>query len=735
MNHRISPRLFLGLLAFSPVLTNVACAAPDAVAPVAPAPVAPAPVAAAPDAVAAVDPTTTISIGIADEAAFFNLLDLDLPALAEVKAAVEAKDWTAAKVAWARHLKTRLAPQWLWSRRDKERIIKILDEKDNGLTRFIKPADETLARRFAPQGVVRQLDKNIDWQLELSEETHVMSRMPYWRDLGLAYWQTGDAKYAADFVYILNDWIDDNPVPTNLVVRHNTKWRGLEAGIRADTWWDTMQMFMDAPEFDANAKYRMTKSLVEHARFLYLLQYSFRGGNGQFIENSGLATTGMMLPEFKESAAWRQRALDMFSEHLEKNVAADGAYTEWTPGYHASVQNQFARVAQMYKLNGYQVPELLAPHEKMYDWQLRISMPNRSAPVIGDARGTALGDYLATGALLYNRSDLRYLASPQGPASWVWIFGADAFDKYAAIPAKKPDFGSTMTEESKFLVMRTGWERNDNYLLFNNHPWGGTHSHADRMELVLFAGRELLVDPGILNYNQPLSINYFKKSEAHNIIVVDGKEQPKFDPKVLAWKTTPQADFASSLIEGDGIRQQRSVLFVKPGYWVVVDHVTGADEHEVKRLFHFPVGEAKFTANSAQTAFPTGMNVQVQSADNSKLEQGKGWIVVNSVKADEAPAAIFVSKGQLPMTLVTVLTPFSDAKMLPRVERIAGADSQIAHIKLSFPDGQHDEIAVVAEPMQLKIGAQKGMGRALLVRQGPQSNATTVLDGSISLRP
>ena len=701
MNHGISPRLFLGLLAFFSLLTNMAPAAPAA-------------------------PAAPISIGVADEAAFFGALDLDLSALAGVKAAVEAKDWTAAKSAWARHLETRTSPRWLWSRRDKERILKILNEKDNGLTRFIKPADETLARRFAPQGVLYQLEKNINWQFKLSEETHVMSRMPYWRDLGYAYWATGDAKYAADFVYILNDWIDDNPAPTTLEVagKHNTRWRGLEAGIRADTWWDTMQLFMDAPEFDANAKYRMTKSLVEHARFLHLLQATFRGGNGQFNEASGLALTAIMLPEVKESGAWRERALDMIAQHMHKNVVADGAYTEFTPGYHSWIVSQFARVLQMCRLNGYEVPELLDRHEKMYEWQMRISKPDRNAPQIGDARSPRLASDLATGALLYNRSDMRYLGAQEGPPSWVWTFGADALEKYAKIPAKKPDFLSTMTEDSQYLVMRTGWAKDDKYLVFNNQPWGGTHSHNDRMGLVLHAGRELLVDPGVLNYNQPLSSTYFKKTQAHNVLWIDGEEQPKFDPKVLAWKTTSQADFASSMIEGDGIRQQRSVLFVKPGYWVVVDYVTGEGEHEVKRLFHLPIGKARFTANSVQTVFPTGMNLQVQSADDSKLEQGTGWIPVNSIKADEAPAAVFVSKGPLPMTLVTVLTPFSYTKMLPRVERIAGADPQIAHIKVSFSDGQSDEIAVGAEPRNLRIGAVRGQGRALVVRRGPQSNET-----------
>ena len=676
--------------------------------------------------IAAAPLDATLSIGVADEAAFFGALNLDLPELSGVKAAVEAKDWTAAKAAWARHLETRTSPSWLWSRHDKARIVKLLDEKDNGLTRFIASADKVLARQFVPQGVPYQLEKNIDWQLKLSEETHVMSRMSYWRDMGYAYWQTGDAKYAEDFVTILNDWIDDNPVPTTLTVaqKPNTRWRTLETGIRADTWWDAMQLFMDAPQFDAQAKYRMTKSLMEHARFLNAWNTIYRRGNWQVIEASGLATTAMMLPEAKESAAWRQRGFDFLTQHMQKDVLPDGAHSEFTPGYHSAVMGQFARTAQMCKLNGCEVPGLLERHEKMYDWLLHISKPDHTAPSIGDARNPSLENDMATGALLYNRSDLRYLSSESGSPTWVWTFGADAFEKYAAIPAVKPDFNSTMTQNSKYLVMRTGWEKNDGYLLFGNVPWGGGHSHNDRLSLVIYAGQNLLVDPGIYDYDQPLASTYFRTGNAHNVLLVDGKEQPKFDPQVLAWQSTPLADFGAGMIEGDGIRQQRSVLFVKPGYWVVVDHLTGEGEHEVKRLFHFPIGQAKFEGRSASTAFAAGMNLQVQSADDSRLEAGKGWSVTGAANAEESPVAVFVSRGQLPMTLVTVLTPFADARALPKVERISPQDSPVAQLRVSFPDGQIDEIAVAAQPAALKAGEAQGQGRALVQRKGPQSNET-----------
>ncbi len=62
---------------------------------------------------------------------------------------------------------------------------------------------------------------------------------------------------------------------------------------------------------------------------------------------------------------------------------------------------------------------------------------------------------------------------------------------------------------------------------------------------------------------------------------------------------------------------------------------------------------------------------------------------------------------------------------------MASADAKIARLKLSYADGQEDEIAISSEAGALQIGEAKRQGRALLVRKGPQSNSVTMFDGSL----
>jgi hypothetical protein len=315
---------------------------------------------------------------------------------------------------------------------------------------------------------------------------------------------------------------------------------------------------------------------------------------------------------------------------------------------------------------------------------------------------------------------MRYLGVKDPDPGWVWILGFDALDRYAKMQGVPPAFTSSFLPYAKYYVMRTGWEPADRYLLFDCAPWGGGHSHQDRLQVICYAGRDLLLDSGQYSYDQPLASKYFRRSVAHNVILIDDGEQPDSDPQVLSWHTAPQFDFVSGSITGKGLTHQRSVLFVKPGYWVVVDHVTGEGAHRLTRLFHFPRVGIQTTDNAAQTQFPDGTNIQVVGDPSAKLEMREGYLPSGSAQADPAPVAAFDVTCALPATFVTVLTPFVNAAELPKVEFLSQASDPVAHLRLTFGDGQVDEMAIAAAPSDLQAGGISLHARALCVRKGPQ---------------
>jgi hypothetical protein len=672
---------------------------------------------------------------VTNDAAFFSLIDLDRPELSQVHEAVLAADWPRAKRAWASHLAIRQNPRWIWSRHDRAKIAALYANNFGGLARYTNAANLVLARDFNLLGVRKQLTPKIDWLQGPNEWTHVLSRFGYWNDLGRAYWGTGDAAYARDFADLLTQWTEANPVPaviSNDRGPRGSVWRTLEAGIRGQGWFEAMEFFMDAPEFNAEAKFRMTKSLVEHARYLDAWTTKYRSGNWQVCEASGLATIGIMLPEFKAAAEWRKRGLDMLMEHLQRDVEPDGSHWELTPGYHGWVMREFLQVARLCEINGIAMGEFRARHEKMFEVLLKLCRPNGTLPPVGDGGtgNTRIADNMGLGALLYQRTDFRHFAADDCAEDWVWLLGPDSCAQIAKQKSALPNFTSVLLPDAKYAVMRSGWGPDDQYLLFDCAPWRGGHSHQDRLQVTVFAGRDLIVDSGMISYDNPASPP-LRKSAAHSVLVIDGREQIHADPQLLTWHTDAQADFASGVTEAGDLRHQRSVLYLKPGYWVVADEVGGNGEHEVTRLFQFAPGEVKHSGQIAETAFPEGMNIRVQPLDDAQLELRRGTVGASLVEVKENSIAALTIRGRLPRVLGTVLLPFRDARQLPQVKSLPANASGELHLELSFSNGQRDEIVIARDARTLRIGEQQTNALALIVRRGPVSESVVAVPAGI----
>jgi hypothetical protein len=284
--------------------------------------------------------------------------------------------------------------------------------------------------------------------------------------------------------------------------------------------------------------------------------------------------------------------------------------------------------------------------------------------------------------------------------------------------------------DSQYVIMRSGWGDQDKYLFFDCAPWRGGHSHQDRLQVTVFAGRDLVVDAGQISYDQPLS-RKLRLGAQHSVLLVDDGEQLQGDPKLLTWHTDAHADFASGLVKTNDFKHQRSVLFVKPNYWVVVDHVSGPARHEVTRLFQFAPGTVRNDKSSASSTFTKGINIRVQSVDDARLELRRGMVAAASNQVAENAVAAFVSRGKLPMTLCTVLLPFERANELPEIKQLKPARSGESHIQLRFPNGQTDEITIAAEPVAMSVAGQKAIVQALCIRQGPVANMLIKIPGGM----
>ena len=467
-------------------------------------------------------------------------------------------------------------------------------------------------------------DKKVTWEL---------NRHQYFVTLGQAYWLTNDERYARVFAAHLDSWMDANPPKLGI------NWASsLEVAFRSMSWLWGFHFFNSSPSLTLETRKRAWKFLYLNARHLesYLSTY-FSPNTHLTGEALGLFFIGTLLPEFKEAKRWQDLGARILVEQLATHVRSDGVYFEQTSYYHRYTTDFYLQFLVLARANHFDLPRQVEESlALLLDHLMYITRPDGTTPLFGDDDGgrlTLLDDRpandfrgtLAIGAAVLNRGDYKFVAGG-ATESLLWLMGPDGLDKFESIEAKQPAETSKAFPEGGYFVMRDGWTRESNYLLFDCGPHGSLacgHAHADALAIDVAArGRTVLVDAGTYTYTGSKELrDWFRSSHAHNTVTVDDRSSSvpgrAFSWNTVArctalkWITNDRFDFVSG--EHDGYQPaitRREILFVKPGYWVVRDSLRSSGRHQVDVRFHFKPGE----------------NLQVECFGNGQLVEEEGWV-------------------------------------------------------------------------------------------------------------
>jgi hypothetical protein len=643
---------------------------------------------------------------------FFSLLNLKRSGLEKVEASVDKADYRQAADDFLEYMKKRKTPVFYrgW---DKRTINKDYN------------ADE--AEKIC-EGHIVQVDvgENIPWQTNLKHDmewVYCINRHEFLTTLGRAYWNTGDEKYTRAFKKIILDWIEKNPapdvdwmleIPSEKARAHFMKqgnWRPIEAGIRLYTaWFPCYYHFINSPEFTPEFHITMLRSMVDHARFLrrfYTRHVSYFNvsPNWGLMESNGLAHMGILLPEFRESEDWRNTALSRFEEQVRMQILPDGMHVERCTGYHLVCTFCILQITELASLNGHRVSQTwLNNLEKMINYVLYMMKPHGVYPMLSDGdESDIIGERASYGLwedinnlnMLEDSNDLRYVLKA----------GARLFNRpdmlYMATLGKegrKPEKTSAAFPDGGFYVSRSGWKKEDKYMAVNCglvgvYDQNAVHGHADALSMDVSAfGKTLIIDPGRYMYEGPYRV-WFEKTEAHNTVVVDGKDQSEmldgwlFKTKAVPtnkyWIAGKAVDFFDGSHDGyerldKPVTHRRRVLFIKPHYWIVIDDLTGMGKHDFDLYFHFPektqvhVDKEKFQTVAdygnaiSLTILPCeikGLSVQVVEGSEDPIQ---GWVSYDYAVKIPAPVLRYSKQGSVPARLTTILCP-SKGK-LPKIE-------------------------------------------------------------------
>ena len=153
--------------------------------------------------------------------------------------------------------------------------------------------------------------------------------------------------------------------------------------------------------------------------------------------------------------------------------------------------------------------------------------------------------------------------------------------------------------ESGYAITRDNWEDNGTLLAVKcGYTWN--HAHADAGSFVLFAnGAPFLLDSGNCAYDHALYSTYFRKDDAHNVLLVDGQGQ-RMEEQVRGSKFpgTLSATYAGKdllYVQADATgpmshkcsRLYRNFLWLDDSILIVIDDVLCHEPAQIQTLLHY----------------------------------------------------------------------------------------------------------------------------------------------------
>jgi len=574
---------------------------------------------------------------------------------------------------------------------------------------------EPISGRRAPAAHWSRIDEFDADKIGDQKITRELSRHQYFITLGQAYWITDDERYARTFVTHLESWMDQNPP------KIGTHWfSSLEIAFRSISWLWGLHFFKDAPSLKYDLFTRALKFLYVNARHLetYLSTY-FSPNTHLTGEALGLFYLGSLLPDFEDATRWKTTGRKILLDQLPVHVRADGVYFESSSYYHHYTANFYTHFLLLSRLTGADVPmEVEDKLQALMDHLMYITRPDGTTPFYGDDDGGRLlfldrsrpndfGAVLSNGAVLFQRPDYKFVAGSVREET-LWLFGLEGLKRFDAIMAREPAQTSAAFQASGYYVMRDGWTAKSNYLLFDCGPHGtvnGGHAHADALSFELAAnGRTLLIDPGTYTYTASEELrDWFRGSRGHNTLMID--DQPSSvtggpfswrfiaGSRCLGWRSQTLFDFVEGSHDGykrleSPLAHARSIFFIKHGYWIICDRITGHGNHRLDLLFHFPPDVTlefkRGESNSALAVKETENLLSINTFDSAgQWSRETGWVSYCYGSKDEAPVATFSTQVVGDANVVSFLLPQIGALKanltVREIEAINGRGFEVSH--------------------------------------------------------
>lgn len=599
----------------------------------------------------------------------FDVVNLNYSGLEGVKKLVDNKKYDAAAKALLKYYQQRTTIKHPdYNKEDKANFLGKKLSKD-----VQEKADKGLEHLFYVHKGYGFIDygKDINWQhwpIKDNEIRWQLHRTYWWMPMGLAYWSSGDEKYAQEWTLQYLDWIKKNPLGLS---KENDRfaWRPLEVSTRIQDQTAMFNMFITSPYFTPEFLIAFLNNYNKQADYI-LTRYSEKG-NHLLFEAQRMIYAGAFFPELNNAHTWRKSGIDILNEEIKKQIYDDGLQFELSPNYHTAAANIFLKALRMTQLAGLdnEFPESYKKTiESMIMAQVNFSFPDYTHPMFGDA---------------WNNDKK---SSVKNYKDWLQVFPKNKVIEYFATEGKK---GETPNNLSKglttggFYTFRNSWKDTATVMVLKASPPAFWHSQPDNGTFDIWVkGRNFMPDGGVFVYGGDDSImelrNWYRQTKTHKTLTLNNEDLDN-NAKLLLWKTTDKADIlVYSNPSYKNLNHVRTVLFIDKKYFVIFDSAEGDATGNIGIHFQLVEGDAIFNnaKNSVQTNFKDGNNLLIRNFDEktSTLVKEEGKVSYSYRKELERPAfAIEKNKNNdKAVNFTTILYPFTGNKA-PEVSLTPGS--------------------------------------------------------------
>ncbi|MCG9972146.1 alginate lyase family protein [Christiangramia crocea] len=507
--------------------------------------------------------------------------------------------------------------------------------------------DEEIVAKINKGLIEEEYGVNIGW--DVYEDTQVeksvwLNRFYFLPSFARMFYLTGDSSYLKTMMKYISKWIKDNPLTPDAQTK-NYNWRDMQAAWRVIHW--TWCLYLTENKINKQEKDLIENSLKDHGQVLltWFGKQKLNEFNHQAHGGLAMLYLGVFFPHFKQAGELKETGITILTHHLNKAFYKDGGNVEQMFGYYPFETHIFRDMYLFSMNNEFNAPENLKPKLKQMGAFIKtVAQPDNTMPPINDSYEMPVGSSIAV------LEDI--LSSPlKGSAT-------------AFLP------------ETQLAVLRSEKPNEKWYVTANPAKTIGAHAHAGRLGFTLwYNGTPIVIDSGVCNYDDPKLVTWYRTSEAHNTVLIDGKTDIETSTDVLwtskrttgnhirdleetelfkaCYMTSPRFEEVNSRVQWN-----RNVALVDDKYFILHDCFESEDEHDFELLLHFPEvhineNEKTLSGQGKDESF----KIIVPNRDLYEKVEVRSGLISKKAENVVAPMASYKFKGDGVVHSILVIAP------------------------------------------------------------------------------